>query len=51
MLGKLDDENELKSMFLPYGNIEEVTILRAIDGSSKGNLDGPTINVALFHDN
>jgi len=36
MLSKTMKEDELRDMFLPFGSIEELTILRNPDGTSKG---------------
>ena len=36
MISKKATEDDLRMMFSPYGTIEELTILRASDGKSKG---------------
>ena len=36
MLSKNVKEDDLRDMFLPFGSIEELTILRNPDGTSKG---------------
>ena len=40
MLSKSMKEDELRDMFLPFGSIEELTILRNPDGTSKGTSRG-----------
>ena len=39
MLGKTQNEDDLKSLFGDYGTIEECTILRDTNGQSKGNIN------------
>ena len=37
MLCKELSEEDVKSLFLPHGHVEDVSILRSADGRSKGN--------------
>lgn len=36
MLSKTSNEDDVRSMFEPYGTVEEVTVLRDKEGMSKG---------------
>lgn len=36
MLNKQQCEDDIRELFLPYGNVEECTILRDQNGGSKG---------------
>jgi CUG-BP- and ETR3-like factor len=45
MLNKQQTEDDIKHLFTPFGQVEELTILRDQNGNSKGI---PFINIILF---
>lgn len=49
MISKKCNENDIRLMFSPYGQIEECRILRGPDGLSRGKVDICTLQHPLVH--
>ena len=49
MLSKKCNENDVRTMFQTYGQIEECTVLRDQNGHSKGELTGPYTAESEMH--
>ena len=48
MVSKKTVEDDLRIMFSPFGTIEELTVLRNTDGTSKGDLKKSSSHNTLF---
>ena len=45
MLSKKFNENDVKMMFAPFGNIEDCTVLRDQNGQSRGEFDKKLVSM------